>query len=154
MLLGFLNTGIPSDIMVSDSNNSFAIFKFSFFKNSIILSIIFINAFSFLGFPLTSTVLVADGYILSASLFYTFLNGTNTQKILYFIKNLPHISLNILAIILVSEAVFDTTYQLFLAFFKSNSRLYLNNKLKKMLVRYLIGLAIMFLSAIYEGYVL
>ena len=154
MIVGYFNLNITDAIILPKSTQPFLVFKFSFIKNSVLLIFMFLNAFSILGFPITSSILVLNGYLVTVSVANMYINGLNTEKILFLICNFPHIALVVTANIVLSESVYNFSQKLFLMITKNAYRSGLGLKFKDLIIRFLICISIVVVAALYEAYVL
>ena len=154
MIIGYFNLNIVDAIILPKSTQPFLVFKFSLIKNSVLLIFMFLNAFSVLGFPITSTILVLNGYLVTVSVANMYINALNTEKIVFLIYNFPHIALVVTANILLSESVYNFSQKLFLMISKNAYRSGLGLKFKELIIRFIICISIIVMAALYEAYIL
>ncbi len=154
MIIGYFNIGTDhAQLLPSNTADAFAVFQFSLIKNSVLLLITYLNAFSLLGFPLTATTLAVNGYFMMVST-SNILLATESEKFTFLLYNIPHIALVIIANILLSERVFYFSQSLFTFIIKNGFRGSFMQDALKLTGVLAIALLIVFISAFYEGYIL
>ncbi len=133
--------------------NNVSLIKFSFIKNLIIISFIYLNSFSLVGIPVCSSVLILNGYMLVHALNSMYLSAENS-KFIFVLTNLPYLTLHIFALILISSVAVEFSKNLFIYVVKSTNKHTINYEFKELTLKYFICVILVFVSALYEGYVL
>lgn len=150
---GYIHNGQDLILKFSDSLSETSIFNFSFAKGLVFLILIFINSFSLLGIPACASVLILNGYMLAVSVNTLYISASS-GKLLFLLSNLPHLALNISANVLLAEIAFRFSKILLVCVLKNGNRASLCKVFKEMTYKFLISVCFIFLSAMYEGYVL
>lgn len=153
VVAGYSNVGqdVVHDTIVT--LNSASVIKFSFIKSLVIITFIYLNSFSLVGIPVCSSVLILNGYMLISALNSMYSSAQNS-KFIFILTNLPYLTMHIFALILISSAALDFSKNLFVYVIKSANKLTINNEFKELTFKYIISIILVFLSAMYEGYVL
>lgn len=153
MLIGYFNGG-QSTLILNEGTKAapILVFKYAFIKNSVMLFITYLNAFSLLGFPLNATGLAVNGYILTVSA-TQMLTLIKNGKFMFMLYNLPHMALVIIADIILSERVFRFSGNLFSSVVRNGFRGNFGKSVMHLTICLLLCLLLVFLAALYEGYI-
>lgn len=153
MILGFMNTNYSYVYTLPENSDTIVVFKYGLLKNSIMLLIMFLNSFSVIGFPLTATSLVLNGYLLSVSVSTLYANN-NENEMYFLMRNFPHIGLNIASNLLLAEAVFKFSQSIFSVTVKNRYRGNLGVEMKNLILRVVLCVTITVASSSYEAFIL
>jgi len=153
IVVGYLNSGLGSEYLVSESTDSLYLFKYSLIKNTVLIVLIFINGFSMLGFPLTAAALVIGGYFITVSTSALYIN-CKFDKFIFLINNFPQTAMTITAFFILSESVFRFSHYIFTVVFKSGYKNSFSAESKRLLLRFFLSLFIATLASVYEAFIL
>ena len=153
IMVGYINLG--QDVVFDSTKilSNFSVAKFSFTKNLIYISLIYLNSFSLVGIPICGSILILNGYMLVYALNSMFLSS-HLNKFVFVLRNLPYLTVHIFALILISSVSLEFSKNLFIYVIKSANKYALNYEFKELTLKYFICIILIFFSALYEGYVL
>lgn len=153
IVAGYINFGqdVPYDIIKTLDSTS--VIRFSFVKNLIIISFIYLNSFSLVGIPICTSVLILNGYMMISALNSMYLS-VQDNKILFILTNLPYLTIQIFALILISSVALEFSKNLFVYVVKSTNKITINYEFKELTLKYLVSIILIFVSAVYESLIL
>ena len=149
IVTGMLNLHADVSYILPDNSVPSYIFKFSLIKHTVLLLLIFINSFSFLGIPLNAGMLIVSGYFISISISSVYI-ATQTDKFSFLLNNLPHTTLILSAVFVLSTAAFEFSNYLLKSRYKSS----FCYEFKNIIIKFILSIMLIVIAAAYEAFVL
>ena len=117
------------------------VFTYSFVKNCIFMTMLFLNSFSLVGFPLSAMLLFFVGYLQAISAFYIFANNTPFSFV-FLLRIMPHSVLSLYISMFMGVHILSYSKKLYTAFVYGRNKAFLREDIIRLLFLYFYSLFI------------
>ncbi len=150
MLGGFLAFKFGGEKYVPAVGAVENVFSYSFIKNCIFMTLLLLNAFSLIGFPLSSMLIFFAGYMQAVSAFYIFISNM-PFSFKFLLRVIPHSALSLYITMFMGVHVLNYSKQFFGAFTMGRSKAFLGQETLRLIIHYFYSLFIIACIAFYEA---
>ena len=150
MLAGFFAFEFGDGSFWNQTKENENIFTYSFVKNCIFATFLFINAFSFAGFPITLMLVFFAGYIQAVSVFYIFASKMSFS-FGSLLRIIPHSALSLYMVMFLSVGVMHYSKKMFCSFVTGRGRFMMGKDTFNLFLSYAFAIFLSTIIALYES---
>lgn len=153
MIAGFFLPNHANDILYTTNPQDSVLFSYSLLKNIFVVILLFLNAFSLVGFPLSAMLLFLAGFMISDASIYIYL-FSDISHLSFIIRAMPHIIMQISMYFFLANKVFHYSADLFATIQLNRGKRIIRTDFFKLFLTFLFSVLLAFLSSAYETFIL